>query len=87
MFHSKTEITLYSNEYEHMKDESCYNNNWYKHKSGNHYIFIKCWEEYNQDDVYIANEPNEDKMTFLFSSDCFFDDNVLARGKLGDMWT
>ena len=81
---SKVIIDL--NEFVHLKGESVYNHNYYKHKEFNYTILEKCDEEQNALHFYLLNEVVNDRV-FLFSCRYPDDDSKVYEGDLGFFWS
>lgn len=52
-------LILNKAEFAHIKEKSCYNNNYYKNTKRNYEIFEECDEDYNSFSFYIVEGKNE----------------------------
>lgn len=64
-------LIIDTSEFEHIKEMSEYNNNYYKHKKNSFVILEECNEDANYYDFYLFE--NQQKI-FLGSSKKYFDD-------------
>lgn len=76
------EVNIDITKLEHIPQESCYNNNWYK--SDGAYFFVHCLEQYNQVDIYFSKTLGGSK-EFLISSE--WNEYEVYSGELGKQWT
>ena len=75
------EVTIDISKLEHVPEESCYSNNWYK---GDHvYFFVHSMEEYDQVDIYFSKTLGGSK-TFPMSA--YHNYDGVYSGELGDQW-
>lgn len=81
---SKVIIDL--NEFIHLKGESVYNHNYYKHKEFNYTILENYDEQQNALHFYLLNGTGNDKV-FLFSCRYPDDDSKVYEGDLGFFWS
>ena len=79
---SKVIIDL--NEFVHLKGESVYNHNYYKHKKYDYTILQKCEEEYNTLHFYAMTSTDK---VFLFSCQDDYDEFKVYEGDLGFFWS
>lgn len=79
-----SKVTIDMSEFVHLKDESVYNHNYYKHKEFRYVILRKCDEEANTLHFYLVEAGKEN--TFLFS--CRDDsEGTTYKGDLGFYWS
>lgn len=53
------DLLIDASEFEHIKEMSVYNNNYYRHKKNGYVIYEKCHEDFNYYDFYlIENRKN-----------------------------
>lgn len=81
---SKVIIDL--NEFVHLKGESVYNHNYYKHKEFGYTILIECCEESQTLHFYKVESGGR---VFLFSCQCFtgYEEEDVYKGDLGFFWS
>lgn len=80
---SKVIIDL--NEFTHLKEESVYSHNFYKHKKYGYVVLQVCNEEFEILHFYLYDE-NSDTKNFLFSCRWEYQQH-LYEGELGDYWS
>ena len=72
------------NEFVHLKEDSVYNYNFYKHKQFGYKILVDCNEEFETLHFYKIEKYGN---TFLFSCQCTYDDSNVYEGDLGFFWS
>lgn len=76
-----TDVAINLTDFNHMKEISVYNHNYYEHKVFKYIIYVVCAEEFECLHFYLAREQENE---FLFSS--YANGGELHEGTLGDYW-
>ena len=82
---SRSTVVIDLSEFIHLKGESVYNHNYYKHRLHGYTILKKCDEEFETLHFYLYDE-NSDTKSFLFSCEWEYQQH-LYEGELGDYWS
>ena len=72
-------------EFTHLKEESVYNYNFYKHNTYGYTVLQVCNQEFETLHFYLYDE-NSDTKSFLFSCEWEYQQH-LYEGELGDYWS
>lgn len=81
---SMSTVVIDLSEFIHLKGESVYNHNYYKHRLHGYTILQKCDEEFDTVHFYLINEVGNGSV-FLFSCDDRL--NNVYEGDLGFFWS